>query len=427
MARYPLFLVKLLIQSGLARCLPSVRRLLDGGCAFLGYYSDRLLSMPVRQLQDLGAFLDLHGPDSIDLSQGAPCFDLAPSSSTKLPANRRGWPPAGGLPELRIAVAEALRNRYQRSFNPTDEVLITLGAAHAFSTVLDTFINPGHRVVLFDPTSPMYSLALQHRRARIRWVPTWVEEGRTRFRLEPLVRAMRGARLIVLNSPANPTGGVLAAEDLEQVAWWAQRHDVLIFSDGVFERFSYENPDIHIETFSRAQKRTLTAGSVSKGHALACARVGWLAGHRHLVRPCALTALMQTPFVPTLSQQIALAALRQPEETFQPVQKEFLSRRNYTHERLQAMGLRPARPAGAFFFWIPVGDLGLNGRDFAERLLRSKKVLLTPGHSFGPSGEGFVRLSYAQDDGRLREGLGRLAEFVQELRQKQPPSFRRAA
>src|SRR5262249_27277091 len=119
-------------------------------------------------------------------------------------------------------------------------------------------------------------------------------------------------------------------------------------------------------------------------------------------------------FVPTLCQQIALAALRQGPEVFQPVRQEFESRRRYAFERLQALGLKPVWPAGAFFFWVPVHEFGAGGREWAERLLRASKVLVTPGDYFGPSGAGYVRISYAAEDGRLREGLSRLAEFVRE-------------
>jgi aspartate/methionine/tyrosine aminotransferase len=119
--------------------------------------------------------------------------------------------------------------------------------------------------------------------------------------------------------------------------------------------------------------------------------------------------------VPTLCQQVALAALRQGGEAFRPVRDEFASRRLYAYERLRGLGLRAAWPAGAFFFWVPVWELGMSGQAFAERLLRAKRVLVTPGEHFGPSGRGYVRISYATEDGRLREGLARLADFLREL------------
>jgi aspartate/methionine/tyrosine aminotransferase len=396
----------------LARLLPSFQRLLDGGGAYLRYYSDRVLAAPYRELEEAAAFLELHGPDAIDLALGAPHFDLVPSGSTKLPADRRGWPPVRGLPELRDAVAGKLRSDQQIAVQPAEEVLITNGAAGAWSLAVDTFVNPGDRVVLFDPTSPLYTFALRQRRARIAWVQSWMDNGRTRFRLDHLADALRNARLIVVNAPANPTGGVLRPEDLEQIAWWADRKDVLIYSDEVFERYRYEGTALSIGALPRARRRTLTVGSVSKGHALASARVGWMAGNRHLIRPCVLTATLQTPFVATLCQQLALAALQQGEEYFQPIRAEFDSRRRYVFERLQALGLKCAWPAGAYFVWVQVADRGWSGRSFAAHLLRSKNVLVTPGDVFGPSGRDYVRLSYATEDGRLREGLGRLAEVL---------------
>jgi aspartate/methionine/tyrosine aminotransferase len=424
---YPFFLAKLLVGSGVARFLPAVQRWTDGGGAFVRYYSDRLLRAPYEEMRALAVYQGLHGPDIIDLSQGAPCFDLVPSGSTKLPADRRGWPPPWGLPELREAVSAKLLMDQRLAVSPADEVLITHGAAGAISTALDAFVNPGDRVVLFDPASPLYRFALRPRRARIRWIPTWMEIGRTRFRLEHLAKVLRGARVIVVNSPTNPTGGVVTPEDMEQIAWWADRRGALILADEVFERYHYEGDSVSIGTLPKARRRTLTVGSLSKGHALACARVGWLAGHRHLIRPCALVASLHTPFVPTLSQQVALAALRQGKEAFVPILAGFKSCRRYAFDRLEAMGLKPSWPTGAFFFWVPVQTLGLSGRSFAEAILRAKNVLVTPGDFFGPSGPGYVRLSYAAEDGRLREGLSRLADFVREQRPIVPTVARRAA
>jgi aspartate/methionine/tyrosine aminotransferase len=411
----PFFLTKWLVRSGLASLLPGVRRRLDGGGDFLRYFSDRLLAAPFAELERAAELLRAQGPDVIDLSQGSPRFDLTPSGSTKLPADRRGWPPAGGLPELRAAVAEKLLVENCLPVNPRDEVLITAGVLGAVQTVVDAVVNPGDRVVLFDPTSPLYPLALRSRRARVRWLDTWMEDGRTRFRLDQLAHALRGARLLVVNSPANPTGGAVSADDLEQIAWWADRHDVLILSDEVFERFRHDDEGLSIGSLPKARRRTLTTGSVSKGYALASARVGWLAGHRHLLRPCLATAALRTPFVPTLCQQVALAALRTGADAFEPVRAEFESRRRYCFERLRAADLNPAWPAGAFFLWVPVWPLGVSGREFADGLLREQKVCVTPGDPFGPSGPGYVRLSYAADEGRLHEGLNCLGEFVARL------------
>jgi aspartate/methionine/tyrosine aminotransferase len=421
----PLILSKLLIRSGLARFLPVVQHRSGGAGDFLKYYSDRVLSAALAKRDT--AWLDGLAPDVLDLALGAPRFDLLPSGSAKLPAEQRGLPPAWGLPELRHAVADKLHADNGLVIHPDREVLITLGVSGGFNLVLDAFVNPGDRVVLFDPTSPLYRGPLLQRRARIRWLRTWMEAGRTRFDPQALPQALRGARLVVVTSPANPTGGVLAAEDLERIVWWAERRDVLLFSDESFERYRPEGPAATVAMQPRAARRTLTAGSVSKGHALTAARVGWLAGHRHLVRPCAVTAALQAALVPTLCQQIALTALRQPMESFTAFRAEFDARRRYACERLRALGLAPEEGTGGFFLWLPVRELGLSGRAFAERLLTLKRVLVWPGEFFGPSGADHVRLSCAAEDGRFREGLTRLAELVQELRAVPPTERRRHA
>jgi aspartate/methionine/tyrosine aminotransferase len=423
----PLFLKRLFVRLGLARWLPSVRRRLGDGLAYLRHFSDQLLTAPLADLDRAAACLAQPGPDVLDLSAGSPSFDLLPTGTHKLPADRRGWPPPAGLPELRAAVAARMLARSAVAFSPADEALITAGGLGAAHAVCDAFVSPGDRVVLLDPTAPLYPLLLRARRARLRWVQTWAEDGVTRFRLAHLVKALRGAKLLVLCAPNNPTGADLSDDDREQIAWWAERYDVLILSDESFGRFRYEGEAATLAALPRARPRLLVADSVSKGHALAAARVGWLLGDRRLIRACAAAQALRAPFVPTLSQQVALAALRADDAPFAAVLAGFRSRRDYAVERLRGLGLNVESPAGAFFLWAPVWPLGVGGRAFADGLLRERQVRVTPGDLFGPGGAGHVRLSLAADDGRLREGLARLADHVAALCGEAPPATQRAA
>ncbi|MFL5342493.1 MAG: pyridoxal phosphate-dependent aminotransferase [Gemmataceae bacterium] len=418
---YPFAFKRLLARTGLSCFFPSLDRQADGAGPFLHYYADRVLAAPLDDLELAARFWEATAPDVIDLARAEPRVDLAASAGTRLPVDRRGTPPPWGSSELRRAVADWLFVDDHISVDPVEEVLITHGASGAFGAVADAFVNPGTRVVLFDPTSPLFPAMLRQRRARLRWVPTWVQDGRVRFRPESLAKALRGARLLVLADPVNPTGAVFSPEDLELIAWWASRHDVLVVQDDTFARYRYEGERRHLATFPVMSQRIIAIGSASKGYGLSPARVGWLAGHRHLVRPCALTQALTTPFVPTLCQQLALAALRRSEEAFTPIRVEFASRRQYVVERLQVLGLNPSRPAGGYFLWLPIYQFGIDGRTFAGRLLESKKVLVRPGELYGPGGIGFVRLSYAAEEGRLLEGLARLAEFLPGL---QPPVAR---
>jgi len=424
---FPFFLTRLLAQTGCARWLPAFQRWTDGGAAFLPYYSKAVLASLPGLPQELVALRQGQAGDTIDLATATPHFDLVPSSSTKLPADRRGYPPFSGLPELQAAVADHLRDAQGLTFQPANEVHITAGVTGAFQLVLQALLNQGDGVALFDPCSPLYTSALRQRRLRARWVPTRLEDGRICFERSHLTAALRGARLIVVNAPANPTGGLFGQEELEQIAWWARRFDTLIFQDGVCDRCCYEGTSPSILLQRHAQQRTLTAGSISLSHGLAAARVGWLVGHRHLLRPCVLTAALQGLTVPTLCQQIAVTALQLGQEALEPYRADFASRRQYAFDRLQALGLRPAWPAGGFWLWVPVGELGLTGAQFAEQLLRLKKVQVWPGHHCGPSGSRHMRISFAAEDGRLRQGLARLGEFVRQLQAAGPVAVQKRA
>ncbi|MBL8793412.1 MAG: pyridoxal phosphate-dependent aminotransferase [Planctomycetia bacterium] len=424
---FPVCLTRLLIQAGLARYLPHWQRLADGGSAFLECYSDRLLSGLHTPVADLLSLQQCAASDLIDLATPVPAWDFLPSCSTKLPADRRGMPSPAGLPELQQAVADKLSADHELAWQPTGEVLITAGVSGAFNLVLDALLNPGGRVVLFAPAAPLYQFAVAQRRGRIRWVPTWIEDGFIRYDPRRLIDRLRHSRLIVLNAPANPTGGLFRPEDLEQIAWWAHRFDTLIFSDDVAHDCCDELRPASIAALPRARERTLLAGSPSKSHALTAARVGWLAGHRCLLRPCLLSTVLQSQAVPVLSQQLALTALRLGAEVSRPMHAELASRRRYSFERLHGMGLRPEWPAGGHWHWVPVSGFGLDGQQFADQLAADRKVLVWPGRHFGPGGEDHIRISFAGDEGRLRLGLQRLADFVGRRQAAEPTEVRKRA
>ena len=193
--------------------------------------------------------------------------------------------------------------------------------------------------------------------------------------------------MLVINSPANPTGGVVAPEDLEQIAWWAEKLDVLLLSDEVFERFQHDGEQVSLATLPKAplpnaHHRQRKQGTRPGG------RPGRLAGG---------AAASDPPVPGYVSAAHAIRAdavatgtrwrrLRTDVAAFEAIREAFDSRRHYASERLRAMGLNAPWPAGAFFFWVPVWDLGKSGRSFAETLVREKKVQVTPGDLFGPSG-----------------------------------------
>ena len=415
----PFWLTKLLVRTGLARFTRRAKRLTDGGTSFLRYYSDRVLAAPVEELLDPAVFPDPGGPGVFDLNQPAPRSESGVSLG-RFTADRKGNPPPHGLLDLRAAIATRYLRLESRVVNPGTEVLVTHGATGAYAAALDAFVNPGDRVVLFDPCSPLFALGAQSRRAKVRWVPTWAEDGRCRYLAAGFERAMRGAKLLVLADPGNPAGACLADEDLDHIAWIAAAYDVLVFADESFSRFRYDARGKCFGKLPGADRRVLTAGSATQEFGLGSLRVGWLAGPRHLVRACGLTQNLGAPFVPVVCQQAAARAIAEPDPEFPNVLDRLRGKRDYAIDRLRAMGLEPDRPSGGFFLWVPVAGLGLDGRTFAEKLFREEAVQVGPGHAFGPTGAGHVRVSVAGDDGRLREGLVRMAAFVERLKNPKP-------
>ena len=416
----PLWLTKLLIRTRLARFSSRARRLTDGGTSYLRYYSDRVLTAPVEEMLDPAYFPDPSGPGVFDLNQPAP-RSASGVSLGRFTAERGGNPPAAGVAELRSAIAARYHRIDGRRVDPATEVLVTHGATGAFTAALDAFLNPGDRVVLFDPCSPLFELGAKSRRARLRWVPTWTEDGRCRYVSREFESAMRGATLLVLSDPGNPTGGVFSDEELDHIAWIAAAYDVLVYADESFSRFRFDARGKCFGKLPGADRRILTAASMTQEFGLGSLRVGWLAGPRHLVRACGLTQNLSAPFVPVVCQQAAARALAEPDHEFGSGLDQLRRKRDYAVDRLRAMGLEPDRPSGGYFLWVPVAGLGMDGRAFAERLFREERVQVGPGCVYGPSGTGHVRVSVAGDDGRLREGLSRLAAFVERLKSPAPP------
>lgn len=415
----PFWLTKLLVRTRLAGFTRRARRLSDGGSAYLKYYSDRVLSAPLDELLDSAFVPHAPGADVLDLNQPTP--DAPPARGAISVGRTDALSAPGRVPATLTELRTAIADRYQRdgrTLAADNAVFATHGATAAYAAALDAFVNPGDRVVLFDPCSPLFSLGAKSRHAKVRWVPTWTEDGRCRYIAADFERAMRGAKMLVISDPGSPAGGCLGNEDLEHIAWIAGGYGVLVYLDESFSAFRYGDRPRALAAMPGADRLTLTAGSVSQEYGQPGVRVGWLAGPRHLVRACQLMANLSAPYVPPVCQQVAARLLS--DAGAPDTLDRFRAKRRYAVDRLRAMGLEPELPGGGYFAWVPVAGLGVDGRTFAEQLLKDARVLVGPGVAFGPSGAGHVRVSFAADDGRLREGLNRMATFVARL--KAPPA-----
>ena len=396
----PFWLKRACVRTGIARYLPVAKRLTGGDPHYARYVSDRVLAAPLDELLDPAFFPECPGREVIDLHSMHSESEWIPSRTHR----ESVAPDPLGLPELRATIAGGAQSRR--------EVLITHGASAAYAAVLDAFVNPGDRVALFDPCSPVFHLGAKSRRADVRWISTWNEDGRTRFLNAGLTKAMRSAKLLVLAQPSDPTGGRFSPEGLEEVAWLANRNDTLVCVDESHGHDHGDSPSMDIGSLSGMERRTLSIDSIGP--------LGWLRGPGVLARAAALCANLNTPRPSASDQYAAVAALKRDRAGNEQGRKELRERRQYAFDRLKGMGLEPTWPAGGSSIWVSVESSQLDGRTFAERCLREQKVLVGPGCAFGPSGKNFVRVSFAPEDGRLREGLSRLGRFVESLREAKP-------
>lgn len=322
-------------------------------------------------------------------------------------------PPAGGCWELRVAVAA----RYAQSSGiSAQNVLITLGGSGALSLALAACVNPGDRVVLFDPCSPLFVWGARSRRARLEWVPTWVEEGWCRFPRALLERVMRRARMLVLADPVNPTGAVFHPEDRAYIAWLAAAYEVLLYVDEAFAALHPRSESAGWEAIPGIRPHLLLAGSLGWSHNLRGWRVGWLIGPEVLLRACQALQNLQAALVPTPCQFLAAACLEESRGEREPwaLFRRWDKQRQQALDLLRRWGLESGDSGHGGFLWVSTAALGIDGRRWAEVLERDYGLRVLPGELCGPSGQKMIRLCRLQHPGQWEEGLNRLSRCLAE-------------
>jgi aspartate/methionine/tyrosine aminotransferase len=352
----------------------------------------------------------------IDLRHGAirSVSFLPPSHSSN------ALPPPGGCGELRAAVAA----RYTPSSGISPQhVLITSGGSGALSLALAACLDPGDRVVLFDPCSPLFVWGVRSRRARIAWVPTWVEEGWCRFPRAVLERAIRRARLLILADPVNPTGAVFHPQDREYLAWLAAAHDVLLYVDQAFAELHPQGEAANWEAIPGIRPHLLLAGSLSWSHNLRGWRVGWLIGPNVILRACQALQQLQAAVVPTPCQWLAAHCLKEsrPQHERPALFQRWQKQRQQAGDLFQRWGLETGDSGQGGFLWVSTAALGLDGRQWAEVLERDYRLRVLPGELCGPSGRNMVRLGLLQHPGHWEEALNRLTRCLSEGKQRTSP------
>ena len=360
--------------------------------------------------------LEATGVDVIHLEIGEPDFDtpvnVREAAKRALDAGWTHYGPALGLPALREAIAADLNTRRGLAIDPAN-VVVTPGAKPIMHYAITALAGPGDEVIYPDPGFPIYESMASFVGARP--VPIALSEGHG-FRLD--VDELRAlvtdrTRLIIFNSPANPTGGVLSRADLEAIAAIAIERDIPVLADEIYGRIVYEGEHVSIASLPGMAGRTILLDGFSKTFAMTGWRLGFAALPPDLVPAFSRLIINSVSCTAAFSQIAAVEALTGPQDAVDAMVEEFRMRRSLIVDGLNALpGVRCLRPSGAFYAFPNVSGTGMTGTEFADRMLYEAGVSVLGGSAFGRVGVDHIRVSYANSQANLRRALERMAEVL---------------
>lgn len=381
---------------------------------------ERYLSKTVSQLKPSGIrkFFDLAAgmEGVISLGVGEPDFvtswNVREACILSLEQGFTSYTANAGLAELRVEIVRYLQKKFNVSYRYEDEVIVTVGASQALDIALRAITDPLDEVLIPEPCfvsyGPLVSLA--------GGVPVPLHtKAEDQFKLLP--KQIEAAitdrtKALLLCSPSNPTGAVLNKQELEQIAYMAEKHDLLILADEIYAELTYDEAYTSFPSLKGMHERTILISGFSKGFAMTGWRLGFIAAPAELSQAMLKIHQYSMMCAPTMAQFGAIEALKNGLQDVEQMKKSYRQRRNYFVETLNEIGLPCHLPGGAFYAFPSIVNTGLSSEEFAERLLLEQKVAVVPGHVFGESGEGFIRCSYASSLEQLQEALRRISIFM---------------
>ena len=375
---------------------------------------------PIRQVGERAAALAEQGHPVLSFSSGEPDFNTpGPIKAATIQAiehNKTHYAPNRGILSLRKAIAAQLRTVVGVEYDPVSEILLTAGGAEAINNAFLAVLNPGDEAIVFTPAFMNYENLISMCGATMVSIPLRKKNG---FQIDPQELAEHissKTKLIILNNPCNPTGVVYTAETLEKVANIAKEHNLLVFSDEIYNQITYDGVSCtSIASFPGMKERTILMNGFSKAYAMTGWRLGYLAASSRMLSNLLKVHQYTTTCVPTFVQEGLAETMNAPETMAEVKQMvaAFDRRRKLFIQGLDAIGnLEYIKPQGAFYIFIDVSKTGMDGDEFASRLLEERYVACVPGSKLGSHCGKFVRISYATSDENIKEGLARIDEFL---------------
>ncbi len=384
--------------------------------------SDKVIKMKpsgIRKFFDIVSEM----PDAISLGVGEPDFDtpwnIREEGIYSLEKGRTFYTSNAGLLELREAICEYNERRFQLMYDPKKEVMLTVGGSEGIDVALRAMLNPGDEVIIPEPCYVSYLPCVQLADG----VPVTISlKNENQFRLtkEELEAAITDkTKILVMAFPNNPTGAIMTREDLEAIAEVIIKHDLYVISDEIYAELTYSGNHVSIASLPGMRERTIVIGGFSKAFAMTGWRLGYAMGPAMIMEQMIKIHQFAIMCAPTTSQYAAIVAMRDCDKDVVHMREAYDQRRRYMLNAFKEMGLPCFEPKGAFYLFPDIREFGIPSEEFATGLLKAKKLAVVPGDAFGDCGEGFLRISYAYSLEELKTAVGRLAEFVEELRAEQ--------
>ena len=382
------------------------------------------LSDKVVQIQPSGIrkFFDVANdmPDAISLGVGEPDFDtpwiVREEGIYSLEKGRTFYTSNAGLQELKNEISFYLERKQNLSYNPKDEIMVTVGGSEGIDVALRALINPGDEIILPEPCYVSYLPCI----TLADGVPVRIdlkEENEFKLTPEELLGAITDkTKALILTFPNNPTGAVMTKEDLAHLVDIIIEKDIIVISDEIYSELTYGSDHVSIASFPGMKERTILINGFSKAYAMTGWRLGYACAPKLILEQMLKIHQFAIMCAPTTSQYAAVTALRYCDGAVQEMKEAYNQRRRFVLNAFKEMGLQCFEPRGAFYAFPCIKEFGMTSDDFAMKFLEEEKVAVVPGTAFGNCGEGFLRISYAYSIEELKEALGRMKRFVERLR-----------
>lgn len=387
---------------------------------------NNLLSKRVQEIKPSGIrkFFDIASEmdDVISLGVGEPDFKtpwiVRSKAIETLEKGKTIYTANAGLAILREEICNYLKNKYNLSYNPQKEAVVTVGGSEAIDMCIRSLVEEGDEVLVVEPCFVAYAPIITMSGGKVVPIETKAEDN---FRLTAKAlkeKITNKTKLLIFPFPNNPTGAIMRREHLEEIAEVLRGTDIMVLSDEIYSELTYNGKHVSIAELDGMQERTIVVNGFSKSFSMTGWRLGYACGPEPVIKQMTKIHQFAIMCAPTTSQYAAIEALRHCEENIQNMVDEYDRRRRFIVDSFNKMGLTCFEPEGAFYIFPSIKKTGLSSEEFCHRLLQEKHVAVVPGTAFGDCGEGFVRVSYSYSVKHISEAVKRIGEFLSEMEDK---------